>query len=248
MVLSLVAQPIRYDEFPLIGWDLVSYPGGTALLQREHHIVHDGWSVGVFLSQLQDAYHCFERGTGWRPPGDAITYFDWARQQRDWWPAQTAKPPGRTGPGSWPTSRRRLRSRLPSRNCPMSPPTPGTQPLGAAAIRGAGPEPAARLGVTSFAFLLACYRRSAGFRERQGGGWSVIGSSFANRERPTRRTSSGCWLNVLRWCGPRPGRVPGDGARAEMALIGAAEAHQRCRRRDPPAAPKRPGQQPAVPA
>jgi hypothetical protein len=99
-----------------------------------------------------------------------------------------------------------------------------TQPLGArrSAVLD---RTAARLGVTSFAFLLACYRRLV--RERQGGGWSVIGSSFANRDVDTQDIV-GLLVNVLPLVrSADPGECPADGVRAEMALIGAAEVHQR---------------------
>jgi amino acid adenylation domain-containing protein len=223
MLSDLVAQPIRYDDFPLIGWDLISYPGGSVLLQREHHIVHDGWSVGVFLSQLQDAYRCFEEGSTWRPPATGLTYFDWARQQREW----VAGPDGRAARAYWSgqlaeAAGDRTHSVGFSEASEVASCT-SLQPLGSR--RSAVVDRTAeRLGVTSFAFLLACYRRLV--FEDHPEDWSVIGSSFANRDVDTLDIV-GLLVNVLPLVRSRQLReCPAEAAQAEMTLITEAVAHQ----------------------
>lgn len=211
LLAELVRRPLRYDDFPLAGWDLIRHPGGTVLLQREHHLVHDGWSVGVFLDLLQRAYRGVEPGHG------AVTYFDWAREQRAW----VAGLDGAAAKAYW-------RERLAG----IAPPPPGSaapaeiraevsaQPLGDA--RSALLErTAARLGVTPFALLLAAFRRAVP------GNQGVIGSSFANRDAETRDLV-GLFVNVVPLVRtPHPGESAGDAARAEMAVIGAAARHQR---------------------
>ncbi|MGN9909274.1 non-ribosomal peptide synthetase [Phytohabitans sp. LJ34] len=221
---ALVARPIRYDDFPLLGWDLITHPGGTALLQREHHIVHDGWSVGVFLQQVREAYGRFARGEGWSPPSDTTSYFDWAREQREWvagpdsaaareyWSGQLAGVAGEPAEDAAVPERGLATART------------DTQPLGER--RSALVDrTAAGLGVTAFALLLACYRRLV--FETAPGAWQVIGSSFANRDVDTRDIV-GLLVNVLPLVSRRePVGSPVDGARAEMGLIAAAEVHQR---------------------
>ncbi|MFD7507747.1 AMP-binding protein [Streptomyces sp. NPDC059853] len=225
LLAKLLAQPIRHADHPLISWDLVSGPGDTTLLQREHHLVHDGWSVGVLLSMLQDAYRCGELGTSWAPDDSGPTYFDWAREQREWV----------AGPGSE-EARRFWRAHLagipegrPALPWPVSPGTAGArsltrlQPLGSA-LSARLDATAARLGVTPFALMLSAFRRLVA--EYGGGYGGVIGSGFANRDLPTRNIV-GMFVNVLPLKRPVfPGETAAAGAAAEMALITAAGAHQ----------------------
>jgi amino acid adenylation domain-containing protein len=225
LVGELIGQPIRYDDFPLLGWDLIHHEQGTALLHRDHHIVHDGWSVGVFLRLLKDAYLSFEHGIDWSPPDSAMTYFDWARQQREratgpasdgarrfWRELLTGIPDGRPRL-PWPVSAERSGTRSGLR----------IESLGAA--RSAQLEAvAARLEVTPFSFLLATFRRLvSGYLEQDP---IVIGSGFANREVETRNIV-GMFVNVLPL--PRPVRLDetvAEAVRAEMALIRAADEYQ----------------------
>ncbi|WP_067460923.1 non-ribosomal peptide synthetase [Actinomadura macra] len=223
LVEELVAAPLRYDDFPLFGWDLIQHEGGTVLLQREHHLVHDGWSVGVFLSQLQDAYRALERGTVWQAPDSSYTYFDWARQQLE----QVRGPQGEEDRRYW---RDRLATVSGDAVTPISPSQtagPGSdvrlQPLGGA--RSALlEETAARLGVTPFAMLLAAFRQT--FFEHCGRG-EIIGSSFANRDVETRDIV-GMFVNVLPMIRtPDPAETAAEAVRAEMAVITEAAGHQR---------------------
>jgi hypothetical protein len=217
LVADLVARPIRYDDFPLLAWDLIRHPGGSVLVQRAHHLVHDGWSVGVFLGQVQDAYCRFARGDEWRPAESAVTYFDWAAQQRRW----VAGPDGVATGLFW---RRKL---------PADPlfavsaelrSTMRAQPLG-------GPRSvllervAARLGVTPFAFLLATFRRLVS--EHRGADQHVIGSGFANRGVETTDVV-GRFAHVLPLVrSAEAGETAAAAVRAEMAVVGEAGRHQR---------------------
>ena len=53
------------------------------LLLTSHHIVSDGWSLGVFLSELAALYEAFARGNPSPLPELAIQYGDFAVWQRD---------------------------------------------------------------------------------------------------------------------------------------------------------------------
>ncbi|HSD24549.1 MAG TPA: amino acid adenylation domain-containing protein [Solirubrobacterales bacterium] len=48
---------IPIDELPLVRWRLVRLgPTRHALLHQEHHLVHDGWSMMVFVRELRELY------------------------------------------------------------------------------------------------------------------------------------------------------------------------------------------------
>ncbi|HYS42303.1 MAG TPA: amino acid adenylation domain-containing protein [Pseudonocardiaceae bacterium] len=209
LVTELLAQPIRYDDFPLMGWDLIRHPGGSVLVQRAHHLVHDGWSVGVFLGQLQDAY---AEGA---PTESTVTYFDWAAQQRGW----VAGLDGDAARTFW---RWQLTALPAARPQFAEPPevrsTTRAQPLG-------GPRSvlvdrvAARLGVTPFALLLATFRQLMSAH--------VVGSSFANRDVETKDVV-GLFMNVLPLVrSAEADETAADAVRAEMAVVGEARRYQR---------------------
>jgi amino acid adenylation domain-containing protein len=54
------------------------------LLFNAHHIVFDGWSVGVLLRELGEAYRAFAAGRPSPLPALPIGYLDFARWQRQW--------------------------------------------------------------------------------------------------------------------------------------------------------------------
>ncbi|MEV2279007.1 amino acid adenylation domain-containing protein [Nocardiopsis sp. NPDC049922] len=224
LIAELVDRPIGYDDFPLIGWDLVRHPDGTVLLQREHHLIHDGWSVGVLLRLLQDAYRTLEQGLEWTPDDGAMTYFDWAAAQRE----RGRGPAGEEARAFW---REHLagapvgRAEVPWRTSPeLSGLSAEVSVLRLKGRRSARlREQSARIGVTPFSFLLACFRRLA--CEVQGVDQCVIGSGFANRDAATRDIV-GCFVNVLPLRGGGAVPTAADAARAEMELIAEAGRHQ----------------------
>jgi amino acid adenylation domain-containing protein len=225
LVAELVTHPIRYDDFPLIGWDLITHEHGSLLVQREHHIVHDGWSVGVFLGRLMSAYRACEQGLEWHPEQAGLTYFDWARRQRD----ELSSPGADTHRRYW-RGQLALLDATPGRSRPA--PSPGPAPIKSrisvqsfGGARSAELERvAARLGVTVFALLLATFRYLA-YPEADGGP-CLVGTSFANRDVHTQDTV-GLFVNVLPLIRARAGaETPATGARAEMAVLAEASRHE----------------------
>ncbi len=74
---------IPIDELPLIRWRLVRLgPGRHALLHQEHHLVHDGWSMMVFVRELRELYAAEVEGghPGLRPM--TLQFRDFAAWQR----------------------------------------------------------------------------------------------------------------------------------------------------------------------
>lgn len=222
---DLVTRSIHYDDFPLLGWDLIHHEQGTVLLQREHHLVHDGWSVGVFLQQLKDAYCSFEQHRDWSPPDSAMTYFDWARRQRE----EVTGPAADGARTFWRELLTGIRDGRPRLPWPTSAERSGAcaelciQSLGG--VRSARVESAAaRLEVTPYSLLLATFRQLvSGYLNREP---IVIGSAFANRDVETRNII-GMFVNVLPLLRPtRLDETAADAIRAEMALICAVGEHQ----------------------
>jgi amino acid adenylation domain-containing protein len=224
LVTELVARPIHHDDFPLMGWDLIRHPGGSVLVQRAHHLVHDGWSVGVFLGQLQDAYRCFAEGAEWRPATSVVSYFDWAAGQRGW----VTGLDGDAARTFWRWQLTALPADRPLETLFAEPAeirsTTRVQALG-------GPRSAlldrvaARLGVTPFALLLATFRRLVS--EHRGAEQHLIGSGFANRDVETKDVV-GLFANVLPLVrAADAGETAAEAVRAEMAVLGEARRHQR---------------------
>ncbi len=233
LVADLLTRPIGYEDFPLIRWDLIRFDRRAMLVQRENHIVHDGWSVGLVLDQLMSAYTAFEQGLGWQPDDHGATYFDWALSQReamasddagrvrDYWRDRLAQ----LGPESWsgsPTSSPDSRD-LPASSEPTTVRSQVlVQPFGqarSAELR----QVAARLGVTVFALMLATFRSLV--HPDQDGVPSVIGTSFANRDAHTR-DAVGLFVTVLPLVRARHHGTPATAARAEMAVLAEAAGHQ----------------------
>ena len=99
-------QRIPIDELPLVQWRLVKLgPDRHALFHQEHHLVHDGWSMMVFLGQLRELYaaEVEERSADLRPA--TLQFRDFAAWQRrlleteiadgqlDYWRERLANPP-----------------------------------------------------------------------------------------------------------------------------------------------------------
>src|ERR1043166_1021763 len=54
------------------------------LLLTMHHIVSDGWSMGIFVRELSACYNAFAAGTELRLPELPVQYADYAVWQREW--------------------------------------------------------------------------------------------------------------------------------------------------------------------
>ncbi len=83
----IVRQEIRrgFDvaELPLLRWTLLRLaPDDHLLLQVEHHFVHDGWSLALFLREVKEIYRAFSAGLPSPLPEPPIQYADFAVWQR----------------------------------------------------------------------------------------------------------------------------------------------------------------------
>ncbi|WP_420126115.1 amino acid adenylation domain-containing protein [Longimicrobium sp.] len=79
------ARPFEVGALPLVRWTLFHVAAGEhVLLVVEHHLVHDGWSFGVFLRDLVPLYDAFSRGQPSPLPEPALQFGDFAVWQRGW--------------------------------------------------------------------------------------------------------------------------------------------------------------------
>jgi amino acid adenylation domain-containing protein/FkbM family methyltransferase len=79
------ALPFDLARGPLIRTTLLRLaPEEHVLLLTQHHIVSDGWSMGLFVRELAALYRAFGRGEPSPLAPLAIQYSDFARWQRGW--------------------------------------------------------------------------------------------------------------------------------------------------------------------
>ncbi|MFF7458689.1 amino acid adenylation domain-containing protein [Kitasatospora sp. NPDC008115] len=77
--------PFDLMDPPLARWVLMRHGNGrNTFLHVEHHFVHDGWSLAVFLSEMRALYPAFAAGRPSPLPDLAVQYADYAIWQRDW--------------------------------------------------------------------------------------------------------------------------------------------------------------------
>jgi amino acid adenylation domain-containing protein len=84
LALQEVTRPFDLAAGPLLRVTLLPLPGGDhALLLALHHIVSDGWSMGVFVREMGALYLAFLRGEASPLPPLPVQYTDFARWQRE---------------------------------------------------------------------------------------------------------------------------------------------------------------------
>ncbi|WP_235548579.1 non-ribosomal peptide synthetase, partial [Noviherbaspirillum sp. Root189] len=84
------AAPFDLDAGPLVRGRLVRLAAERhVLLVTVHHIVYDGWSLGVFKRELSELYRAFVEGGADPLPPLAIQYPDYAVWQRRWLSGET---------------------------------------------------------------------------------------------------------------------------------------------------------------
>ena len=78
-------KPFDFRALPLVRWTLFRLGDDEhVLLAIEQHLVHDGWSFGVFLRELTALYPALARGEQPGLPEPAVQFGDFAAWQRAW--------------------------------------------------------------------------------------------------------------------------------------------------------------------
>ncbi|GEB55638.1 non-ribosomal peptide synthetase [Streptomyces gardneri] len=85
VVAAQLREPFDLTKPPLARWVLLRHGDGqNTFLHVEHHFVHDGWSLSVFLSEFRALYPAFAAGQPSPLPELEVQYADYAIWQRDW--------------------------------------------------------------------------------------------------------------------------------------------------------------------
>ena len=80
-----VRRPFDLGEGPLFRASLLKLSDAEHILTLTmHHIVSDGWSVGIFARELITLYEAYSRGEEAELPKLPVQYVDFASWQRDW--------------------------------------------------------------------------------------------------------------------------------------------------------------------
>ena len=197
LVRRLVRVRIDPGEAPLARWTLVRLDERRwALVQIEHHLIHDGWSATVLTDELSELYSARVEGRPHRLPELEIQFQDFARWERtvagsetvrrqlEHWeavldpapplldlPADRPRPPRESFDGS--SIRRRL------------------EPAPAARLRAMALEGNATLFMVTFAAFLVQLRAYSGRDDLQ------VGSGIANRREKASERMIGMALNTV---------------------------------------------------
>ncbi len=170
-------------------------PNDQLLFTTMHHIISDGWSVGILAQELRVLYQAFSRGASAPLQELPIQYADFALWQQQWlqgdvWEAQM---------GYW----RQQLAGLPSLSLPTDYPRPAVPTYRGESELFVLPETLAKAlqqlsneeGVTLFMFLLAAFQlllaRYTGQED------IAVGSPIANRNHYQTEKLMGLFVNTL---------------------------------------------------
>jgi amino acid adenylation domain-containing protein len=85
LAIAEAQRPFNLTADPLLRLTLLQFsPTEAVLLLTMHHIVADGWSLGVLIRELGDFYTAFVEGRSPTLPALPIQYTDFACWQRNW--------------------------------------------------------------------------------------------------------------------------------------------------------------------
>ncbi|MEW5927674.1 MAG: amino acid adenylation domain-containing protein [Gemmatimonadota bacterium] len=218
--------PFDLERDPLFrGQLLVLGPGDHALFLTMHHVISDGWSIGVMIQELATLYEAFREGRPSPLPELALQYPDYAAWQREYLSGAVLE----RQLGFWSETLRNA----PALELRTDRPRPAVQTFRGeslwftvpAAQTGALHELANRMGATLFMVGLAAFQ--ALLARWSGQEDVVVGSPIANRTRREIEPLVGFFVNTL----VLRGDLSGDPtfrelvARTREAALG-AYAHQ----------------------
>jgi hypothetical protein len=185
---NLATEPLL--RIKLLQLDVTEY----VLLLNLHHIVSDGWSLGVLLRELVAHYTAFSTNQAFSLPELPIQYADFAYWQREWLQGEVLN----SQLSYW----RSQLADLPLLNLPTDRTRPAVQTYrGATHNLTVSKELTAKLaalsqsGVTLFMTLLAAFQIL--LHRYTGQADIVVGSPIANRNRAELDTLIGFFVNSL---------------------------------------------------
>ena len=189
--------PFDLEVGPLVRGRLVTLDAGThLLLVTAHHIVFDGWSVGVFARELRALYAAYGAGAASPLPAPVLHYADYAVWQRRWMSGDALQEQA----AYW---QRALVNAPVLLELPADRPRPAAQDFAGGDVRIAFDAEltaglvalSRRHGTTLFTTLLAAW--GALLSRLSGQTDVVVGTAVANRARPELQPLIGFFVNTL---------------------------------------------------
>ena len=190
-------RPFDLAEGPLVRTELLRLAQEEhVLLLNLHHIICDGWSLGVLVQELTALYQAFSEGRPSPLPDPSLQYADFAVWQRRWLEGEVLA----AQLGYW---KKQLGSGVPALELPTDRPRPPVQSYRGAAHRfalspalsAALDELGRRQGATLFMTLLAAFLT---LLHRYGGQRDVaVGTPIAGRTRVELEGLVGFFVNTL---------------------------------------------------
>jgi amino acid adenylation domain-containing protein len=194
---AIAEAPFELTRAPLVRVAVLALaPDDQVLSVTAHHLIADGWSIGIFVREVIASYDAFRRGAAPDLPAPPIQYGDYARWQRGRATAVAMS----AQLAYW---RDHLAGAPPVLELPASRLRPPVQRFigSELGIRFAGASSEAvtalarRCGATTFMAMLAGFAAVLGRHAGQDD--VVIGISVANRRMTATEGVIGCFINVL---------------------------------------------------
>ncbi len=197
-------QPFDLEQEPLLRIKLLRLSDAEHLLIITiHHLVCDGWSVGVFLEELTKLYAAFSHDQPSPLPDLPIQYADFAHWQQQW----VARPAFESDLNYWKQqlgnstlllqlpsvseARRRHRPRLPVRTFQGASQTF----IIPKSLTNALKHLSQQHNVTLFVTLLTAFKIVLFYYTGQSD--IIVGTPFANRQQVETKELIGCFINTL---------------------------------------------------
>ena len=190
-------QPFDLGQMPLFRIELLKLaPTDHVVLFTMHHIISDGWSVGVFIRELAMLYRSFSEGKPSPLPELPFQYVDYAAWQRQWLRDEVLE----KQLAYW---REKLKGAPPLLELPTDRPRPPIQSYKGAIERiefsndlvQAVQKLSRKLGVTPFMILLAAFKI---LLARYSGQVDIlVGTPIANRRFAEIEPLIGFFVNTL---------------------------------------------------
>ncbi|MCD0244452.1 amino acid adenylation domain-containing protein, partial [Xanthomonas melonis] len=190
-------SPFDLTTGPLIRGQLLRLSAQEhVLLVTQHHIVSDGWSIGVMIGEVTALYAAFSQGQPDPLPPLAIQYADYALWQRQWLQGEALQ----QQLGFW---REHLSGAPALLELPTDRPRPAVQSYAGGNVAFTLPAPLVerlhalshRHGTTLFMTLLGGWALL--MSRLSGQGEVVIGTPVANRQRAEIEPLIGFFVNTL---------------------------------------------------
>nr|WP_277991511.1 non-ribosomal peptide synthetase [Corallococcus macrosporus] len=190
-------KPFNLARGPLMRATLIAVaPERHLLLLTMHHIVSDGWSLGVVVREFAATFDALARGVAPALPPLPVQYVDWALWQRDWLQGEALE----AQLGYW---RERLAGAPGRLELPTDRPLPARQTFGAASVPvrlPAGVSSALKAlaiaeGATPFMVLMAAWQTL--LHRYSGQDDVLVGTPVAGRHPVETEALVGCFVNTL---------------------------------------------------